>query len=420
MRTTTAHPNTADRLIVAVVLALLTALGVALAAAAAQAPTALLQVAQNGPGTVTVNGVSPDAASCGNHSLYPDTNKPCTYANFLQGDTVTLTAKALPTEPDAVFQGWSDDRCPAAPVCTLTLADQQSVVALFSPLAVDVSVDGGFTDGTETVTITDASAKTCTAVPVVIDKPCRFELGAALTLVADGPAPTWNAEDCDAIVAAATDRSTCTMTLLARQQVHVAFRAITPGADAPPRTNVIFRVRKTGSGSGTIRGALDCGSTCSVTKPFRDPVTVVADAAQGSRFVRWTGACGTKPTCALQATATSVTAEFAALPAAPQDGAPSTPFRASVGRISATGHGRKRSIKVPVAVNASADVVARLARRGRRVATKGVAVTPGAVRVVRVRVPRRSRRGTYRLTVTIRDRAGSSPVRVTRNVRVPR
>jgi hypothetical protein len=37
-----------------------------------------------------------------------------------------------------------------------------------------------------------------------------------------------------------------------------------------------------------------------------------------------------------------------------------------------------------------------------------------------VRVPRRSRGGTYRLTVTIRDRAGSSPVRVTRNVRVPR
>src|SRR3954447_16215681 len=71
MRSTTAHPNTTDRLIVAVVLALLTALGVALAAAAAQAPTALLQVAQNGPGTVTVNGVSPDAATCGNHSLYP-------------------------------------------------------------------------------------------------------------------------------------------------------------------------------------------------------------------------------------------------------------------------------------------------------------------------------------------------------------
>jgi hypothetical protein len=419
MRSTTAHSTNTARLIAAGILALVAALAVALASAAAQAPGAKLHVVQNGPGTVTVEGPRLLTPQTCDEGFYPNT--PCEYDAFLQGETVKLTAR--PTATDAAFQGWSDDRCPAVPVCLLTLADAQTVVALFSPLAVLVSVDS-FGDGTETVTITDAGGRTCAAVQPAVPQPtaCSFALGATLTLVATGPQPKWNAQDCDAVTAGGARSSTCTTTLLAQQQAHVAFGGPEPNGDAPPRTDVTFRARKTGDGSGTIRGALDCGSSCTVRTKFGQRVTIVATPDAGSRFVRWSGACGTDATCTLQATATSVAAEFAALPQAPAPhvGRSSTPFRAVVGRIAATGHGRTRKINVPVTVNAPAAVLVRLSRHGRGVVTRRFPVTPGATRVLRLRVPGRSRAGGYRLSVAVRDRAGSAAVRVTRSVRLPR
>jgi hypothetical protein len=404
--------------ITAALFILLTALAVALACgsapgpASADAPPAVLQVLANGSGTVTVEGPRAESPpGCPLTDFYPGTGR-CEYKSFLQGETVKLTA--TPAAADgATFQGWSDDRCPAGATCTLTLAEAQTVVALFSPLEVTVSANGA---GDGAVTISDGDGHTCTPLSAGLptNTRCMFKLGAQLTLVATGTDPRWNGEDCDSFVA-----GTCKVTLLGDQQAHVGFGE-DARPDAPPRTEVIFRVRKTGDGSGTVRGALDCGSTCSVRKLFRDPVTIVAEAAPGSRFVRWNGGCGTNPSCALQATGTSVTAEFAALPQAPPPAGPSHQrFAAAVGRITATGRRRARQIRIPVAVNAPAAASATLARGRRRVLTTSFAVAPGK-RVLRLRVPRSARAGRYRVTVTISDRAGSPPVRVARNVRVPR
>lgn len=385
--------------------------------AGAQTSPAALHVVQNGGGSVTVQGPRQSPATC-TEGFYPNTK--CEYGTFLPGETVTLTANA--TAP-AEFKGWSDDRCssPTPTTCTLTLAEEQTVVALFSPLPVDVGTNG-IADGTETVTITDGAGKRCKAVDLGLPgETCTFALLSDLTLVATGKEPRFNPGDCD-VAQAGSDRSTCTATLLGRQQFNVGFNGQAPPDNAPPRVDVIFRVRKTGSGAGTIRGALDCGSRCSVRVPFRQRVSLVADAAAGSRFVRWIGGCGTDATCSLQASSTSVAAEFADVPAPRPEPRPDPRpvFGARIGKITTTGRGRRRAIRIAVLVNAPASARATLVKGRRQVVGRLFSVAPGPVRTLRLRVPARTRAGRYQLKLTIRDRAGSAPIRLARGVRLRR
>lgn len=69
-----------------------------------------------------------------------------------------------------------------------------------------------------------------------------------------------------------------------------------------------------GSGSGSVRSmppGIDCGQQCSA--PLSVPVTLLAEAAPGSYFVRWSEtSCGTAATCTLQTLpALAITAVFA-------------------------------------------------------------------------------------------------------------
>jgi len=355
----------------------------------------------NRGGEVRVQGPRLDATCI--EGFYSNPPDECNYG-FRQGEAVTLTATKTAADKDVKFQGWSDERCPSGPVptCRLTLADAQTVVALFSPLPIDVSTVGG-----GMVTITDAAGRTCTA-----NVDCRsFPLFSALTLVATGTSPTvrspqWNPDDCDTVQARGVQAS-CSMTVIGAQQANVGFDGLAPPPNAPPRHKVTFRARPTGSGHGTIRGALDCGRRCSVKVPFGKRVKLVADAAAGSRFVRWKGGCGADPTCTLRASATAVAAEFVRR------------FSARVGRITTTGRGRRRRIRIPVRVNAPASVRAILVKGRRRVVNRVFSLSPGS-RVLRLGVPKRTRAGRYRVMLTIRDRAGTSPVRVARNVRLRR
>jgi len=390
--------------------ALAAAAGVAPQADAA-GPAALLQLVQNGGGTVTVQRTGESPRLCV-EDFYPNTGR-CEYTDFLQGETVTLTASAV---GPATFQGWSDERCPRGPVptCSLTLMDEQMVVALFSPQPVGVSTAfpaGAAPSGK--VTIATPGRNTCTAFQDGIDTDCgTFALFSALTLVATGTKPVWDPLDCDEIQTSADGTSsTCIVTLTGHQHAKVGFAGAAPPADAPPRVNVIFRAGKTGNGSGTIGGSLDCGSRCSITVPFRERVTLVAKPAAGSRFVRWNGGCGTTPTCTLQAAGNSVAGEFA-LSASP------TPFKALVGKIVSSGRGRGRKIVIPVRVNAPAEMRAKLVKGSRQLKSSDFTLRVGSSRRV-LSVPRRAAAGRYRLRLTIRDRQGTT-VPVDRAVRLRR
>lgn len=383
----------------------------------AAGPAALLQLVQNGGGTVTVQGAGKSPRLCV-EDFFPNVAK-CEYTDFLQGETVTLTATAV---GPVTFQGWSDERCPRGPIptCSLTLTDEQIVVALFSPQSVDVSTafpDGAAPSGK--VTIATPGRDTCTAFQDGIEHECgTFALFSALTLVATGTKPVWDPLDCDEVQTSADGTSsTCIVTLTARQHAKVGFAGAAPPTDAPPRVNVIFRARKTGNGSGTIGGSLDCGGRCSITVPFRKRVTLVANAAAGSRFVGWSGGCGTTPTCTLQAAGNSVAGEFALLSASPTPG-PGGAFKAQVGNIVSSGRGRGRKIAIPVRVNAPATMRAMLVKGRRQLKSSLFTLRAGSSRPV-LGVPRRAAAGRYRLRLTIRDRKGAA-VRVDRAVRLRR
>ena len=88
-------------------------------------------------------------------------------------------------------------------------------------------------------------------------------------------------------------------------------------------------------------------------------------------------------------------------------------------RFVVSGHGRKRRILIRVQVNAAATVRATLTtRRGHRMTSKRWRVTAGSP-LLRLKVPVRTRRGTYRLAVSLSDGRGHV-VRVTPRVRIPR
>jgi hypothetical protein len=412
----------AVRLAAGAVIALVAAAALAVAPsvapqAGAAAPTALLQLVQNGGGTVTVEAANKSPRVCV-EDFFPNVAK-CEYTDFLQGETVTLTASAV---GPVTFQGWSDERCPrgAIPTCSLTLTDEQMVVALFSPQSVDVSTAfPGGADPNGKVTIAAPGRDTCTAFQDGINNECgTFALFSTVTLVATGTKPAWDPLDCDDVQTSADGTSsTCIVTLTGHQHAKVGFAGAAPPTDAPPRVNVIFRARKTGDGSGTIGGSLDCGGRCSITVPFRERVTLVAKPATGSRFVRWSGGCGTTPTCTLQAAGNSVAGEFALLSTSPTPG-PGGKFEALVGKIVSTGRGRGRKITIPVRVNAPAGMRAKLVKGRRQLKSSLFTLRVGSSRRV-LSVPRRAAAGRYRLRLTIRDRKGTT-VAVDRAVRLRR
>ena len=404
-------------------------------AAAAGAP-AVLHVVQNGPGSVRVEGPGQPPQECF-EGFYPA--ELCEYTGFTQGDVVTLTAISAETTS---FTGWSDDRCPAGPVrtCTLTLDSEQSVVALFSPLSLTVRTNypaeplEAYDQGV--VTITPAGGPQCTAIDNGLLNECGpYPLFSVLAVTATGNAPQWDPDHCTGPVQTggqgANATATCTVVLLGNQHVGVGFSGAGPPLLVPGRVDVTFRVRTRGSGSGTVKGpGIDCGTDCSTKVRFGDPVTLLAVADEGSRFVRWRGGCGTSAKCPLQANDTTPSAEFERLArsserapkgqAPPRASARRARFSARVGKITTSGRGSRRRIRIPVAVSAAAGAHARLVRDGRRVASLKRSVAPGGTRILRLRVPSRARSGRYVLKLTIRASDGSGSVRVQRRVRVRR
>jgi hypothetical protein len=276
--------------------------------------------------------------------------------DYPDGQQVTLTA----TSTAGGFRGWSDVRCPAGPMCTLTLDDAATTLAAsFSRQRVWVRVAGAGTVGT--------SAGPCVVVPDPADRTDQRtrDCGVAPPPVEPRPHGDAGRRDHRSQMAAGVGRS-CAPAVRRRrgngghrradlsdrgEQPQLGQRRLRRPAVRRGRRvdrDRRFRVLKVGSESGTIRSdSLDCGNRCTVEKVFGNRERLVADAGRGSEFVRWRGACSTTPTCALAVgPVTAIAAEFRAADGAsqasrrPSTGTPGTRgLVARGGRISVRGAG---------------------------------------------------------------------------------
>jgi len=400
------------------------------ATASAQTGEAQVVVMADGPGVVTADP-APTPIVGGNPCVgvgiedsgngLDETASRCVFG-YAPGTVVTFTATVRPTPAGSLartFGGWSDFRCPAAPTCTLTIdGDGQSLVALFDPQIVGVRFAGSALN--PPIAGEPPSALRCEIdAPPVGPPECLGEYPlltrVAMTAAAGGE---WNPGLCDIPVST----SRCEVVASHLRWTSLRFGAADFPQDIPPAVVVRFGVRKSGGGSGTVRGmGVDCGDRCNVELDFGARLSLVADPDRGSRFAGWEGACGGAATCALDVgPVTTLAAVFDRSPSSvsrtesrpgqqrPGQRRPGrTAFAPRLGRIAVSGHGRRRVILIPVRSNLAGSVRARLLS-GRRVIANCVWRMRAGTRTLRLRVPARAARGTYRLRVTVRSSSGEA------------
>jgi List-Bact-rpt repeat protein len=361
------------------------------------------------------------------------------------GSTVTLTAIPEPTQSaPSQFSHWSRSECPDAGSCTFTVdQDGESAVAVFSPLGLEVGING---DGTVTASAgalpcqpgenTDWDAKTvCSGV---------FDAEQEVTLTAvpatPGDSITWG-PGCEP-AGGNPSSATCVVTMTNIR----TFAVVAFGANAVPgfpfKIGVNLRVKHGGSGKGKVSGtgkdvndsswSVDCGSTCTINVGYQSPITLKADAAAGSKFVRWNGVCATKVTCRFYAgSATSVTAVFDdATPPPPPPPPPSPPpppppprqaqavVQASLLGPSLQGTGANRALAFVVVVNRAGLANVRLRKRAKPVAKLDRRLKLGR-NTIRLRLKKAVKPGWYVLTVKIVSQ-GAKGKTLSRRVRIRR
>ena len=178
-----------------------------------------------------------------------------------------------------------------------------------------------------------------------------------------------------------------------------------PGA--PPPASFPLAVTKAGAGAGTVTSepaGIECGQTCAASFPAGTRVTLRADAARGSIFVGWTGACSGLGACTVTMDAAKdVRAAFAKRLA----------VRILAVRVVETPRARQILVRVRV----SRDVVARLRleRRRKAVATRRVSLQEGRG-AARLTVPRRADAGPYMFVMRFEDAFGDRRVHTRRVV----
>jgi hypothetical protein len=405
------------------------------ATASAQTGEAQLVVMADGPGTVTADpaptpivggnpcvGVGIEDSGAG----LDESASRCVFG-YAPGTVVTFRAAVRPTPTvslNRTFGGWSDFRCPAGPTCTLTIdGDGQSLVALFDPQVVGVRFAGSTLD--PPIAGEPPSALRCEIdAPPVGPPECLGEYPlftrVALTAAAGGE---WNPGLCDIPVST----SRCDVVASHLRWTSLRFGTADFPQDIPPAVVVRFGVRKSGGGSGTVRGeGVDCGGRCNVDLDFGARLSLVADPDRGSRFAGWEGACGGDATCALDVgPVTTLAAVFDRSPSSvsrtesrPGQGRPGrTAFSPRLGRIVVRGHGRRRAILIPIRSNLAGSIRARLLS-GRRVIANRLWRLGTGGHTLRLRVPAKAARGTYRLRVTVRSSSGEAQ-QFARTLRVP-
>jgi Divergent InlB B-repeat domain len=370
----------------------------------------LLVVANGGGGEVTATVEDPQVGETAEQTCFSEIGggSVCPFP-YLPGRVVTLTAPAF----DHPFPIWSDDDCLSATACTLVLDElRRSITATFATQQVFVHLNGP-----GRVFSTPAGIDV-TAVPdddFPVEQDAEFPTGQEVTLTAEGDSAQWataiepQRAGCDSVTGAL-----CRVTAERSRWTVVSFAGVPPDEQYPPVVGARLRVRKSGSGSGSVSGGgIDCGSTCSVEKKFGDRVVLVADASSGSRFDHWRSGCGTRERCPLtvgpttRVTAvfgTAATATAAGLnteqnPAVLNGGKKAEKLRAVLARMRVRRVGGRYRIVLPLRLNLASTVTARVrTRRGRSLGRWRWELPAGDRRlVIRMRAPR----GRYRLSLTV-------------------
>lgn len=220
-------------------------------------------------------------------------------AQFLDGTVVTLTASPATGN---TFVGWSGDCASASgPTCTLTISEAtRGATARFArPQGLSVDV-GGTGDGSVSGTV-GGTAIACVRRSGATSGTCSATapLGAVVTLAASPDANSTFA----GWTGACSGTGACTVTLDQARTVGATFT----------RRQVTLTVTVGGAGAGAIvvegqRCALAAGAgsqSCALRVDAARPIALSAEAATGSEFGTWSGACAASartPGCTLTLT----------------------------------------------------------------------------------------------------------------------
>jgi hypothetical protein len=365
------------------------------------------------------------------------------------GSPVTLRAVAEPTAsvpaghetempdfpvPEPAFVRWSRFDCETAPLCTFTPgpeSDGDWVTALFTPLQLQVGVfglgdvrfwrsDGGVVE------------PPCPNNVGFGDRTCHAALPADIDVVIEtSPAPTGWGLGCEPEGGSATSPR-CTLGIAnLRTLAFVSFDGQQP-LEPPFRLTPRVKVVRGGSGQGRVTGSgFDCPPTCEVALDYQTRVRLRAEESAGSTFVRWVGVCSTDRHCIFSAgSATEVQARFdTATPhpsttTAPTTTAPTTttapPSRPKAPRlegVAVRGRGAGRAVVFAIIVDRPGRATARLIKQRRMIVSRSYRLRAGR-NSRRLAVPRRAKRGAYRLSVRVV--AGDRPRTLTARIRLPR
>jgi hypothetical protein len=216
-----------------------------------------LSVAKSGTGSGTVT------SSSGNINCGSICN-----ASINSGTLLTLTATPA---TGSTFTGWSGD-CVGTGVCNVTMNAAKSVTATFS----------------------QGSSPSCTltATPASI-----FVGDASLLTVSCNPAATAYSWSSNAGFGSSTSSGTVSPSATATYTVtgsNAAGPGNTASATVTVQVDYNLSVAKSGTGSGTVTsssGSINCGSICNASINSGTFLTLIANPAQGSAFIGWSGAC---------------------------------------------------------------------------------------------------------------------------------
>jgi hypothetical protein len=242
-----------------------------------------LKVKETGTGTGTVVS-SPTGIECG---------ATCS-AEYEEGTEVTLTASPA---AGSTFAGWSGSGCLGTGTCKVTMSEAKSVSAEFGlvpqhTLTVTVTGNGSVSANQGAILgCTSSGGPSCEGA---------YAEGTKVTLTeapgAHARFTGWGTLQCDESTA-----TTCEVEVNADEGVAAGFV-----------NTYSLAVSASGTGTGKVTGpGIDCGSDCEEEFDEGKLVELKAEAASGSLFKEWSGACTGASTCKVtMSAAQEVTASF--------------------------------------------------------------------------------------------------------------
>jgi hypothetical protein len=280
----------------------------------------------------------------------PDTGEPCKVTDM--GDahgcqyTVGVGQRVTLAPVDtavAGFVGWSEFDCEESRACSMTMDSDRTVVATWTPTSLRIaaafdatpneSITAKTSDGetkivcTPSTNCTSETFKAFDEVTLTAEPATQFEgwIVRNDNVTEDPSAPNYYLAACHED----GDSPECTLRLTGNDVVGAKFKdAAEHEPVVPPRKNVTLRVVVEPKAAGTVTSsrsrlsdAISCGSFCSARFQQDEHPRLTADAAAGSRFVRWQGGgpfCVSDTTCRYPALrSTSIKAVFGPAPPPP-------------------------------------------------------------------------------------------------------